>query len=186
MLNRTKKVSILLLVTIAISLFAGSCASERANNEPENTDRIQSQEDNGMKISTIIIDDELEYIHISICDGTLSNAGATILFENKSEKYLISHSETYALEQYIDGAWYEMPLVIEGEKNTIAIENTVLPSTTKRWNVDWSSYYGNLTVGQYRIIKHVIAYKNPDDIEDSIDYRSPEEERHLSLQFSID
>ncbi len=79
-----------------------------------------------------------------------------------------------------------MPLIIEGDRISIALAYNVSPLQTKEWSVKWSFTYGALTTGHYRIIKHITTYKCPDDIEDDIDYRSPEGDYNLSIQFDID
>lgn len=183
-----RRINVLLSIffTIAIALLAIACTSNHAKDEPEVESPTYSEEDTEMKMSSITVSDEPAYAHISIRDGTLTNLGMTILFENKSGEYIIEHGEDYGLEQMVDGVWYEMPLIIKGDKNIVAIANTVSPVETNGWSVDWSFYYGELTTGHYRLIKHITTYKYPDYIGDSVDYRAPEGEYNRSIEFDID
>ena len=90
-------------------------------------------------------------ISVSIKDGTLTNTGATFIFENKSNQTL-GYGESYHLEikngnswhilKTIDDAVFIMPLYLLQSNESIELK------------IDWENFYGSLEPGEYRFIKN--------------------------------
>ena len=146
----------------------------------------QKNEYTEMKLSSMQVADEREYVTISIADGTLTNTSMSILIENKSEKYILVYGEFYTLHQMIDGLWYIQPPMIEGGMDVIAMAYTVSPMESKEWSADWIKYYGELAAGQYRIIKEITIYDYASFNDDNVGYKDREGEYCLAVEFTID
>lgn len=103
---------------------------------------------------------QLAGVTMIVQEGTASTAGLTIEFENKSNRQCL-YGESYCLEKSINGGWYQVPMVIDGNYafNDIGYELASGNKSGKAVNWDW--LYGHLETGKYRIVKDIIAIKDP-------------------------
>lgn len=127
-----------------------------------------------------------ENIETAICDGTLTNAGMSILLNNSSKDYVLQYGEDFGLQQLVDGVWFESPLANKDGKNVIAIAYSVLPMESKKWEVNWGFDYGTLKAGHYRVIKQVDLYNKEEFAQDRIDYRDMKTKYYIAVEFDIE
>ncbi|WP_404407996.1 immunoglobulin-like domain-containing protein [Jeotgalibacillus malaysiensis] len=106
----------------------------------------------------------LDGVFMSKKAGTLSPSGMTVLFENQSKKDIV-YGADYLLKEKIDGQWYELPVIIEGDYGFTSIGYELPPSSTQEWEVDWTGFYGELEKGEYRLIKSILDFRKAGDYD---------------------
>lgn len=79
------------------------------------------------------------------------------------------------LEKKINGKWYKVPVTLDGELAFPMIGYDLAPSDVNEWTVDWKIVYGNLDVGEYRIVKDVLDFRKSGDYDNY----------HLVAEFTI-
>lgn len=110
-------------------------------------------------------------IELSIKEGTLTDAGATIVFTNNSDKDYI-YGVPFSVEAKKDGKWH----VIHADMSFNLPAFTIKAGETKEMEITWEPGYGKLENGTYRIIKH-INYEYKKDKYESFD---------IAVEFNID
>lgn len=99
-----------------------------------------------------------------INDGTVSATGLSVIFRNESSSEC-TYGEFYALEQQINGQWYEVPVKIEENYGFNDIGHRAAPGESRDWNVEWGWLYGTLTKGHYRIVKDILDFRGTGDYD---------------------
>lgn len=122
----------------------------------------------------IEIVNDLDDVTMVLRKETVSPEGLTLVFENKSNNHVI-YGEYFLLEQKINEKWYEVPISIEGDYgfNDIGYELNI--GELREYEMDWEWLYGNLEIGNYRIIKDVLDFKGTGDYN----------QYYLSTEFEI-
>lgn len=153
-----KKVSNLILIGIFCLMLVGCTSSDEVN--------IGS-------ISNRSVTDDL--ISLSAKDGTVTKTGITLVMENNTnERYI--YGEEHFLEYYNDGVWHE--LIPLEERFFVLIGYLLEPGEFIQINKNWTSAYGRLSPGRYRVIKSV----SPD-----LDRPVTQEERiYIAAEFIIE
>ncbi|MFE8701492.1 immunoglobulin-like domain-containing protein [Cytobacillus sp. FJAT-54145] len=106
----------------------------------------------------------LNGVMINVKQGTVSSTGLTVIFENNSDKQCI-YGEYYLLEKKIEGRWYQVPIVLDGNYGFNDIGYGLDPSDVREWTVDWDWLYGSLDTGEYRIVKDILDFRKSGDYD---------------------
>lgn len=115
-------------------------------------------------------------VSISIKENTLTNNGATIIIKNNSDDIYVYGPE-YIIQTKKDGNWIEVETITGDPLAWNSIAYILKANEEKELNIDWSLGYGELTSGQYRLVKKV--FKEEDrPIDDS-------EIKYISVDFKI-
>jgi hypothetical protein len=93
-----------------------------------------------------------------------SPTGLTVEMENNSDKDCI-YGEYFWLEKKIEGEWYELPVVIEGNYGFNDIGYDLPSGAASQWTVDWEGLYGSLEQGEYRIVKDILVFRGTGDYD---------------------
>lgn len=104
--------------------------------------------------SDFLITDDL--ISMSIKEGSLSNDGATIIIDNKTEN-TFNYSDNYWIEQNIKGTWYKLK---QNPVNVRVMDSKSILKDTIELSINWKQLYGALKSGKYRIIKNFYMKDN--------------------------
>lgn len=95
---------------------------------------------------------DLDGVTMTIKEGTLTNVGATVVIIDKSSRNNI-YGEPYRIDQFIDGEWVELDVVIEGNYAFTSIGYTVDEDNKLELKINWEWLYGKLKPGKYIIVK---------------------------------
>ncbi|MBQ9833655.1 MAG: hypothetical protein IJO33_00455 [Bacilli bacterium] len=87
---------------------------------------------------------------LSIKENTLTKKGATLILKNDSNVE-VQYGEPYEVEIKKDGKWYK----INVELNFILPVYGLKSKESKEIKLNWENSYGELSAGDYRIIKSV-------------------------------
>ena len=111
----------------------------------------------------------LDYSTISIVANskTISSKGATFSLKNYTDKEYI-YGPDYYIETYENGNWKELS-TLNGEPLTWnSIAYTLKANEEKEIKVDWTYAYGELKLGQYRLVKKVFKEEDRPITDDKI------------------
>lgn len=87
--------------------------------------------------------------------------GISLLFTNDSELN-ITYGDSYSLQTYRDGCWYEVGYIIENWAFT-CIGYELPPGSSGGWGTRYAHFHGELTPGTYRIVKDVLDFRGTGD-----------------------
>ena len=125
--------------------------SRRTRTEDESEDSNSSRNVSNKQASKDIIAKDKNKVKIDIKSGTLTVDGAVIVITDTNVSHY-SWTPLYKMQQKIEGEWQDMEI-----KNP---ENALLPETlienvtgVMEQSLVWSNKYGQVGVGQYRIVK---------------------------------
>ena len=157
---------ICLFVCMAISLaFLGGCGNYGNSNSEvgiENTvtETASSQpaETTDWEPTTYETVNNFNGVTMTVKEGTTSSASLTVAFENNSSSQCI-YGEYFLLEKKINGNWYQVPVVIEGDYVFNNIGYDLASVDDGEWAVDWDWLYGSLNTGEYRIVKDILDFR---------------------------
>ena len=94
----------------------------------------------------------MENVKIEISQNSVTPTGATIIITDNNEiPYM--WGENYSIEKKENGSWKKIGLLSEENFNEILYKTD--ENNQIKQNIDWSNFYGTLSNGTYRIIKHV-------------------------------
>lgn len=95
-----------------------------------------------------------DVVSMYIKEGTLTNKGATIVIEENNDDLDINYGEPFTLEKYnySDNTWEEMPIICDNCAFNLPAYS-VTPEKPLELYQDWSRLYGELSKGEYRIVK---------------------------------
>jgi len=99
---------------------------------------------------------------MSVKGGTASPTSLIIAFRNNSSSQCI-YGECFWLEKKINGRWYQVPVVIDGNYAFNSIGHNLASGDYVEWAVDWDWLYGNLHTGEYRIVKDILDFRGSGD-----------------------
>ena len=154
-----KKTILTILLCVSLITYLTGCSNKEELEKP------YIGEESTIKIAT---DREIE---LSIKEGTLTDAGATIVFTNISDKDYI-YGVPFSVEVKKDGKWH----VIHADMSFILPGFTIKAGETKEMEITWEPGYGKLENGTYRVIKDV-GYRNKND---------QYEKFYIAAEFNID
>ena len=101
--------------------------------------------------STFETVNNLEGVTMSVKQSSVSSTGLTIVMSNRTDRSF-SYGEFFSLDKKVNDKWVEVP-VIGGGFDDPALHLNVMH--TREWDINWEWVYGELTKGDYRIIKEV-------------------------------
>ena len=101
--------------------------------------------------STFETVNDLEGVTMSVKQSSVSPTGLTIVMSNRTDRSF-SYGEFFSLDKKVNDNWVEVP-VIGGAFTDPALHLNA--KHTKEWDINWEWLYGELTKGDYRIIKEV-------------------------------
>ena len=188
-----KRVLLFVITMLILSLIIG-CATElkigdNLPYQPKNGNQnaqTTNYDESEMQVSSVLVANDFEYAELTICEGTLTNSGATIMVENKSVDCFIYYSSIeYGLEKAVNGSWYRVPPTVT-TRSGAAISEAIRPTLSRNWNIDWSSFYGELEDGEYRLVLNIEVFENVINEAGEIDNKMKAVgEYYLSVEFSI-
>ncbi|WP_456276875.1 immunoglobulin-like domain-containing protein [Bacillus sp. AK128] len=155
----------LFCMVIGFTLLSG-CQSDNSDQSIKTTD---------WKPTTYETVNNLDGVTMIAKEGTVSSTGMTVIFENSSDKQC-TYGEQFLLEKKIEGKWYQVPVVIDGNYGFNDIGYGLASSDVSEWDVDWSWLYGNLDNGEYRIVKYILDFRKAGDFD----------KYHLTAEFTVD
>lgn len=103
-------------------------------------------------------------VTITVKEGTASSTSLTVAFENNSSSQCI-YGEYFWLEKKINGSWYQVPIVIDGNYGFNDIGYDLASEEEREWTVDWDWLYGSLNTGKYRIVKDILDFRATGDYD---------------------
>lgn len=89
---------------------------------------------------------------LTIADGTLTSSGATLVVQNQGSAEIFIGKE-YSVQISVDNEWRD----IEKEQDWTLEMLSVAPGEDESVMIDWSSFYGELPAGRYRLIKKYLT-----------------------------
>jgi len=129
--NKMFKPMLVALLTVALSLSA--CSKIKHSNTPDDT--VYKQHDE---------------VIFSFVDDSLTPKGADFYYENTGNNTIFWGPE-YRIQINKKGAWYDLSPIVENyDVETYGIQLTSHNSFKEQ--IDWSSLYGELPRGDYRIL----------------------------------
>ena len=101
--------------------------------------------------STFETVNNLEGVTLSVKQSSVSSTGLTVVMSNRTDRSM-SYGEFFSLDKKVNDNWVEVPVIGGGfDDSTLHIN----AKHTKEWDINWEWLYGELTKGDYRIIKEV-------------------------------
>ncbi|EEG78627.1 immunoglobulin-like domain-containing protein [Dethiobacter alkaliphilus] len=103
-------------------------------------------------------------VTMTVDQETVSNTGLTVVFENNTERECI-YGEYFSLEKKINGTWYQLPVVVDGNYGFNDIGYPLPPGGSGEFTAKWEWLYGTLEPGNYRIVKDILDVREPGDFD---------------------
>lgn len=144
-----KHIYVCIFLLIFIILFA-ACSKKGARNDMEAT---------GFELVN-----NFDHVSMEVKKEGLSSKGITLIFENNSDKNCI-YGEFFSLEKSIDGKWYGLPVVVEGDYGFNDIGYKLNPGEVEEFQVKWEWLYGSIENGHYRIVKDISDFRGSGDFD---------------------
>jgi len=111
-------------------------------------------------------------VTMTIKEGTLTKTGATVVITDVSGKKNV-YGEEYRIDKLQNGKWKELEVIVEGNYGWNLIGYYVGEDNTLELEHNWEWLYGELEIGEYRLVK------NTSESGDSTNH-------YFSVQFTID
>lgn len=96
----------------------------------------------------------LEDIMLQFKENTLSLNGVVIEIINSSNQSITYGSE-YFLEVKRNGEWFVTPYIVGGNYGNTDMEYLLNANRTVEMEIKWIDSHGELSTGDYRLLKHV-------------------------------
>lgn len=87
------------------------------------------------------------------------------IFDQDARTGELSDGDSFALEQYREGKWEEVPVAVEGEYGFHDIAYVISGEEVTKRELDWKWLYGELPPGQYRIRKEIMDFRKTGDFD---------------------
>ncbi|MBO5337936.1 MAG: hypothetical protein J6A94_12500 [Lachnospiraceae bacterium] len=87
--------------------------------------------------------------------------GVSLQFTNQTDKNIMM-GDSYSLQNYQDGKWYELDYLIDNWAFT-AIGYEMPPESIRSLAVKWDVFHGELEPGHYRIVKDISDFRGTGD-----------------------
>lgn len=97
-------------------------------------------------------------VNMTVNKGSASSTKLTVVFENNSNSQCI-YGEYFGLERKINGIWYQVPVIIDGNYGFNCIGYNLASGDACEKVVDWNWLYGSLDAGEYRIVKDISDFR---------------------------
>ncbi|MEA1962156.1 MAG: M56 family metallopeptidase [Bacillota bacterium] len=103
-------------------------------------------------------------VTMNVKKGTVSTTGVIVAFQNNSSRKC-DYGEYFCLEKKLNGSWYQVPVIIDGDYGFNDIAYDLAPGDDGEWAVDWDWLYGSLDTGEYRIVKNISDFRGTGDYD---------------------
>ncbi|MFT5875895.1 MAG: hypothetical protein ACI8WT_004895 [Clostridium sp.] len=103
-------------------------------------------------------------VTMTVNKGTESSTKLTVAFKNSSSSQCI-YGEDFWLEKRINGRWYQVPVIIEGDYGFNLVGYNLNSGNTGECVVDSHWLYGSLDTGEYRILKSILDFRGSGDYD---------------------
>ncbi|GGA67939.1 immunoglobulin-like domain-containing protein [Ornithinibacillus halotolerans] len=117
-----------------------------------------------LELSTYEVVDNLDGVSMEVKEGTVTSTGLIVILENTTDKRCV-YGEDFSLEKKVDGKWYKVPDVVDGNYGFNDIGFELYKDEVQEWPVDWEWLYGSLEKGEFRIVKDIIDSREPGDYD---------------------
>lgn len=97
-------------------------------------------------------------VTMTVEKGTITSTSLTVAFKNNSSSQCL-YGEYFGLEKGINGIWYQVPVIIDGNYGFNDIGYKLASKEESEWTVDWEWLYGSLNTGKYRIVKDIQIFE---------------------------
>ena len=155
-------------VVISLALLVGCGNKDNSNSViPKDTAKTatsQPNETNDREPSAQKTVNNFKGVTMTVKGETASSTGLTIAFENNSGSQCI-YGEYFCLEKKINGNWYQVPVIIDGNYGFDSIGYDLSSGDSGEWAVDWKWLYGSLDKGEYRIVKDIMDFRGTGDYD---------------------
>jgi hypothetical protein len=138
----TKILTVLLAVTITIITCAAYITVWTNNKETDNIEK-----------------NPLEDIVLEIKENTVTNTGLTLIMKNVSPNNYV-YGEAFRVEKKVDDGWCQVPYIVETVV-TPSIICTLTANSLQEREISWTWWHGELSSGNYRIIKEFAYSMSP-------------------------
>ncbi|MDE7477877.1 MAG: hypothetical protein K2M91_07995, partial [Lachnospiraceae bacterium] len=111
---------------------------------------------------------ELDKIGLSFSLKNISPTGATLVltqYDADAPTGEMEYGDDFVLEIQKDGAWEEVPIVLEGDYGFHDIAYVIPSGSTSEQELNWDWLYGALAPGNYRVIKSVMDFRGTGDYD---------------------
>lgn len=99
-------------------------------------------------------------IVLSIKENTLTKKGATLILKNNSNNN-IQYGTPYEIEIKKDNVWHKIDVQLNFNMPVFVLK----PSELEQIELNWEAGYGELDLGEYRIIKSIDIEKDNETFE---------------------
>lgn len=111
--------------------------------------------------------DSIKNISMSIVENTLTNTGMSIIITDYTYGKFI-YGYDYRIEEKIDNEWKKIKLK---KDHIIRMPGLLVDENHElKMDIDWSTPYGILPDGYYRLIKHATPEDNKKEYEFSVEF----------------
>lgn len=151
--------------------------SKRFNYNNENESTTSNTTDTSQSESNTDIEyNQFNKCTMEIVKGTVTSTGLKVRFTSTNENET-TYGSYYRVEKYENNKWHEVQQKkLEGELAWTAEAYPIPTNGSRDCKIDWNWLYGELTNGQYRIIKNIIDFRGLGD----------HDEYYLSDEFKIE
>ncbi len=139
-------------------------ARETKNTVTETTVLSKVTNETNWKTTTYETVNHFHGVSITVKNETVAANGLTLVFGNNSNK-MFTYGEEFQLEKKINEDWYQVPVAIDGNYGFKTIGYEVASGQTREWSVEWQWLYGSLCIGEYRIVKNVLDFRQLGDYD---------------------
>lgn len=92
-------------------------------------------------------------IELTAKEGSISSESMVLIIKNNSDKYSYYFGNDFGLQRYDNDEWVAVPYINGGHSIT-AIRLCLSPDTSQEFTTHFKNTWGDLTEGNYRIVKH--------------------------------
>lgn len=137
-----------------------------SSTEAQATDdtAVESAEETGATEGEIF-EARIPELGLSLTVTDPSNTGATLVWKQKGGDVTgdLEFSKAYKIEVFDGSSWVEVEMADDVAFEDIAM--SILKDSTTEYELDWSSVYGELPAGTYRVVMTVNDYRGAGDYD---------------------
>lgn len=149
-------ISVSLVVVVGCSNFDHISSADGQQNNAAGNASSRPDEATDWEPTNFQTVNNIDGITMTVKEGAASATGLTVTFENNYGGQCI-YSESFWLQKKIDGKWYQVPVVFDGDYAFEDIGYSLDAGSSGEWTVNWEWLYGSLDSGEYRIVKDVLV-----------------------------
>ncbi|MCL2642745.1 MAG: hypothetical protein FWD52_04460 [Candidatus Bathyarchaeota archaeon] len=126
------------------------------------------------KEPNVAVETHLDGIILEIKENTVTTKGLTVILKNTTPRKYV-YGVSFFVEEKRDDGWQRVPYIVDNF-GWISIGYTLEGYSTREQEIFWEGCYGELSPGNYRIIKDICYVREPGDYD----------EFNVSAEFIID